>query len=152
MARKVPLSEAQKYQQSAFGTQDLITLVTVPAAASGDLVGKTLTGAGALTVAGDYECLIPLSGLTSFVEVHLIATIAAGTVSSAMHTLYYVADAANPAGWTNKTAATGTGSLTSTVRQTSTLTSLRGEQFARLKLTLASSPNVTFTQGEFNGI
>lgn len=152
MPRSVPLSEVKKYEQSAWGTQDRLVLVSVPAAAPQSLVGKALSSAGALTVAGAYECLIPLSGIASILEVHLTATIAAGTASSALHTLFYVDNAAAPSTWTNKTAGSGTGSLTTTVRQTSNITVLRGEQFARLTITLASSPNVTFTQAQYNGI
>lgn len=152
MARNIPLTEMQKYMQAAFGTQDRIVITAVPSTAAGGLVGKTLVEAGALTVAGTYECLVPLTGLTSLLEVHLTATITAGTVTSSLNTLYYVSNATSPSTWTNKTAGTGTGSLSTTVRQTSTLSTLRGEQFARLTLTLASSPNVTFTQGEFNGL
>ena len=152
MARSVPLSEVKKYEQSAWGAQDQIVLVSVPAAAAQSLVGKNLTAVGPLTVAGTYECLIPLTGMVTELQVHLTATIAAGTVSSALHTLFYVTNAAAPSSWTNKTAGSGTGSLTTTVRQSGTITTLRGEQYARLALTLASSPNVTFTQAEYNGL
>jgi hypothetical protein len=152
MARSVPLSEVKKYEQSAWGAQDQIVLVAVPAAAAQSLVGKNLTTVGALTVAGTYECLIPLSGIVTQCEVHLTATIGAGTVSSALSTLFYVTNAAAPSTWTNKTTGTGTGSLVTGTRQTSLLTTLRGEQYARLTLTLGSSPNVTFTQAEFNGL
>ena len=151
MPRAVPLSEVKKYEQSAWGAQDRIVITAVPAAASQALVGQPLSGAGALTVAGTYECLIPLAGMATICEVHLTATIAAGTASSALHTLFYVDNAAAPSTWTNKTAGSGTGALSSTVRQTSTLTTLRGEQLARLTLTLGGSPNVTFTQAQYNG-
>lgn len=152
MARTMPLTEMNRYMQAACGAQDRIVIAAVPSGAAGDLVGKYLSDAGALTVAGAYECLIPLSGLTTILEVHLTATIAAGTASTALNTLFYVSNAANPSVWTNKTAGTGAGSLSTTVRQTSTISTLRGEQFARLTITLASSPNVTFTQAQYNGI
>ena len=152
MPRPVPLSEVKKYEQSAWGTQDRIVIVGVPAAAAQSLIGQALSSAGALTVAGAYECLIPLSGIATILEVHLTATITAGTASSALNTLFYVDNAAAPSTWTNKTAGTGTGSLVTATRQTSQITTLRGEQFARLTITLASSPNVTFTQAQYNGI
>jgi hypothetical protein len=152
MARVVPLTEQKKYDQSAWGAQDQLVLTAVPAAASPALVGKTLVGAGALTVAGVYECLVPLTALKTALEIHLTATIAAGTASSAAHSLYYVTNAALPSSWVNKVAATGTGSLTSTTRQSSTISTLRGEQYARVAITLATSPSVTFTQAEYNGI
>lgn len=152
MARAMPLSEMNRYMQSAFGAQDRLVITAVPAAASAGLVGQNLANAGALTVAGTYELLIPLSGLTTVLEVHLTATISAGTVASSLNTLFCVTNAASPSTWTNKTAGTGTGSLVTGTRQTSQITSLRGEQFARLTLTLGGSPNVTFTLAEFNGI
>jgi hypothetical protein len=152
MARAVPLTEVQRYNQAAWGAQDRLVLVSVPAAAAQSLVGKNLVDCGALTVAGTYEVLIPLSGISTALEVHLTATIAAGTVSSALNTLYYVSNASSPSTWVNKTAGSGAGSLTTTTRQSSTISTLRGEQFARMTLTLASSPNVTFTQAEYNGL
>jgi hypothetical protein len=152
MARAVPLTETQRFNQSAWGAQDLLVLTAVPAAASQALVGRELTMAGALTVAGTYEVLVPLSGMVSVLEVHLTATISAGTVSSALNTLFRVNDGAAPSTWTNKTAGSGAGALASGTRQTSQLTTLRGEQYARLTLTLGGSPNVTFTQAEYNGL
>lgn len=152
MPRPVPLTEVKKYEQSAWGAQDRIVLVSVPAAAAQSLVGKALSSAGALSVAGAYECLIPLSGIATILEVHLTATIAGGTASSALNTLFYVDNAAAPSTWTNKTTGSGAGSLSTTVRQTSTITTLRGEQYARLTITLGGSPNVTFTQAQYNGI
>jgi hypothetical protein len=152
MPRAVPLTEAKKYDQSAWGAQDRLVFTAVPAGASPALVGKPLVGAGALTVAGVYECLVPLTGMVTACEVHLTATIGAGTASTAAHSLFYVADAGLPSSWVNKLAFASTGALTSTVRQTALLSTIRGEQYARVAITLGGSPNVTFTQGEYNGI
>ncbi len=151
MARTAPLTEAQKYQQSAFFAQDRLVITAVPAGASSGLIGKTLVEAGALTVAGAYECLVPITGLRTELQVHLTATIAAGTASSALNTLFHVTNATTPSTWINKTAGTGAGSLTTTTRQSSSIATLRGEQLARVTITLASSPNVTFTMAEYNG-
>ena len=154
MARVVPISNSEKFNQSQWGAQDRIVITAVPAAAAGGLVGKSLVDAGALTVSGTYECLIPISGFRTICEVILTATFASGTVSSALNTLYYVSNAALPSSWTNKTAGTGAGSLTSTTRQTSSFAAanLKGEQFARLTLTLTGIASVTFTQAEYNGL
>lgn len=151
MAKTVPLNDNQKLQQAAFGTQNLLVLVAVPATAPGSLVGKALVDAGALTVAGTYDCLIPLSGIVNKIECHLTATIAAGTASSALNTTYFISNAAVPSMWTAKTAGTGAGSLTTASLQTSSISTLAGEQYAWLRITLASSPNVTFTVAEYNG-
>lgn len=154
MPRTVPLTEAEKHKQATWGAQDRIVIRAVPAGASAGLIGKTLVDAGALTVTGAYECLIPLSGFRAALDVILTATWSGGTVTSALNTLYYVSNAADPSSWTNKTAGSGAGAMTSTTRQTSTLAAanLKGEQFARVTLTLAGTTSVTFTQAEFNGI
>lgn len=152
MPRIAPITTEQRFSQSAWGMQDRLVLIAVPATANQSLIGKPLNEAGALTVAGTYDCLIPLAGMVSTVQVHLTATIAAGTASSACSTTYYMPNGTDPSQWTNKTAFSGTGSLTSTTRQTSTLTTLAGEQYAWLRITLASTPNVTFTQAEYNGL
>lgn len=151
MPRLVPLNDTQKLQQAAFGTQNLLVLVGVPAGAPGSLVGTALVDAGALTVAGNYDVLVPLSGIVTKLEVHLKATIGSGTASSALNTTYFLSNAANPSSWVAKTAGTGAGSLTTTVLQSSSISTIVGEQYAWLRITLASSPNVTFTQGEYNG-
>lgn len=154
MARVVPISDAQKFNQSQWGAQDRIVIAAVPAAAAGSLVGKALLDAGALTVTGAYECLVPISGFRAGLDVILTATWSGGTVTSALNTLYYVSNAALPSSWTNKTAGSGAGAMTTATRQTSTLAaaSLKGEQYARVTLTLAGTTSVTFTQAEYNGL
>lgn len=154
MPIRIPLLDNLRWMQAAFGGQDQPTLIAVPSGADASLVGKTLTAAGALTVAGNYDILIPLSGIGSRLEVHLTATIGASTATSALSTTYFIppASLSTPSAWTNKTAATGTGALTSTVRQSLVISNLAGEQFAWLRITLGATPNVTFTQAEYNGL
>lgn len=147
----VPGREA-KIDQSAFGGQGPLIIHTVPATASAALVGKTVVEGGALTVAGAYTCLIPIAGCVDTVQVHLNATFASGTVSSASDTLYWVQDPLTASSWTTKTSATGDGSLTTTVLQTATITGLKGEQYAQCVITLGSSTSATFTVAEWNGI
>lgn len=152
MPQRTPLSETQKLKQAAFGGQNELVIVSVPSGASNALVGVALVDAGVLTVAGDYDVLVPLSGFVSKVEVHLLATIAAGTVTSQLNTTYFIADAGSPSTWVAKTAGTGAGALTTATRQSSYISTIVGEQFAWLRLTIAGgSPSVTFTQAEYNG-
>lgn len=144
--------DKQKYDQAALGAQDLIVITAVPAGASPGLVGQVLNGQ-VLTVNGDYECLIPLFGLATALEVFLTATLATKTASTDLDTLYYVSNPADPATWVEKTAGSGTGPLVSATRQSSTITTLRGEKFARFTLTVAGAAgSVTITQAEYNGI
>jgi hypothetical protein len=151
MARSIPLTADNKTAQNWWGAQDRLIITAVPAAAAASLIGKTLVDAGQLTVAGTYEVIIPTSGL-SVIEVHLQATFATGTVSSGLFSLYYVSNAATPSTWTNKQTGTGTGSLSTTVRQSSTIAALKGEQYCRLTLTLGGTTACTFTQAEYNGL
>lgn len=138
-------------QQAAWNAQAPLVLAVVPSGASQGLVGTYLVDAGALTVAGVYRCLIPLSGLVTELEVHLTATIAASTASSDLDTLYWVRTPGDPTTWSKKTAGTGDGALTTTVLQTSAITDLAGEQYAVMDITLGATPNVTFTRAEYNG-
>lgn len=151
MPRKVPLNEIQRFAQSAWGAQDNIIIYSVPAAGVMSLRGQPLLGA-TLAVDGDYYCVIPLSGVFTELQVYLKATFASGTVTSAgPDSLYMVADWNTPSGWTAKTAGTGDGALTSTVQQATTLTGMKGEQYAMLKVTVAGGASALFTQAEYNG-
>lgn len=142
----------RKLEQAVLGGQGLVVLAAVPTAASNGLIGTNLVDAGALTVPGDYYCLIPLGGMVTELEVFLTATFASGTVTSDLNTLYTVRNATDPSTWTNKTAASGDGAMTTATLQSSDISTLRGERFASLKLTLASTTSVTFTRAEYNGI
>lgn len=152
MPRIAPITTEQRYSQSAWGMQDQLVLTAVPSTADQSLVGRALTSVGALTVAGDYDILIPISGMISKIECHLKATITAGTVLSELNTTFFLANPTNPATWTPKTGGTGDGSLSTNALQTSTIATLTGEQYAWMRVTLGSSPNVTFTQAEYNGV
>lgn len=142
----------QQLMQSALNGQGRLILAVVPALAEQSLRGTPLTEAGSLTVAGVYRCLIPLAGMVSTLEVHLTATIGASTATTDLDTLYWVENASDPTTWTKKTAGSGDGALTTTTLQASTITTLRGEQYAVMDITLGASPTVTFTRAEWNGI
>jgi hypothetical protein len=149
------LGDMQRFQQAAWNGQNALILAVVPSGAAAGLVGTKLVDAGQLTVTGVYRCLIPLAGLVGAVHVFLKATFATGTVSSDIDTLYWVRSPSNPTTWTKKTAATGDGSLTSTVLQDATLPAsgtLAGEQYAVVDITLATAAACTFTMAEFCGV
>jgi hypothetical protein len=150
----IPTAQTNQTKDQAFrwGAQDRIVIVAVPAGASPALVGQQLQGQ-ALTVNGDYECLIPMSGLKDILEVHVTATLATKTASTALDSLFYVPNPADPSTWVNKQAGSGDGALVSTTRQSSSIATPVGEQFARLTLTVAGAAgSVAITQAEYNGI
>ena len=143
-------------RQAAIGAQRALYLTSVPSGAAQNLVGQRLIDAGALTVAGDYYCKVDIAGLAT-VRTHLTATIGAGTATSQVTTAHFVSggnlsDATLSAAPYQYQAFTGTGGLVSTTKQTATLAAGLGEQWAIVKITLATSPNVTFTQAEMNGL
>jgi len=151
MARPVPINEIQRFSQAAWGIQDELVIVAVPTAGDQSLVGKRLNGQ-TLSVDGVYTCLIPLSGAFNTLEVHIRATFASGSVTTAgPDSLYFVSNAASPSSWTVKTSGTGDGALATTVRQTATLTGMAGEQYAMVTLTVATSAAPLITQAEYNG-
>lgn len=138
-------------EQASVGAQYPLVLKEIPAAADRSLIGTKLTDAGALTVAGDYYCLIPMAGLFTGLYVHLTATIGGGTLTSDINTTYYAADGTLPSARTSYQAFTGDGALATATLQTSSLTTLKGERWAVVKLTIATGPS-TFTRGEYNGV
>lgn len=151
-AQEIVPSIDKRLEQSVLGGQALLIISAVPATAANSLIGQPLVDAGALSVAGDYYCLVPLAGMVTELEVHLKATFASGTVTSDLNSLYVVRNFSTPSTWVNKTAGANGGALSTTVLQSSDITGLRGEQYASLKLTLAGGASATFTQAEYNGI
>lgn len=145
------ISDTAKERNAIFGSQAPLILAVVPATADQTLVGKTLTDAGALTVAGVYRCLIPLAGMVSSVKVLLKATFATSTVTSDVDSLYFTNQPQQPSTWVKYTAASNDGALSTTVLQTVTITPA-GEQWAVVDITLGAAPNATFTVGEYVGL
>lgn len=140
----------QTVLQSQIGAQAPILVASAPAAAA--IVPGTLLNGLTLTVAGLYRCLIPIAGLRTRVQVHLIATWTGGTVSSDLDTLYLTTNPADPSTWTKKTAGSNDGSVTTATRQTALLETLNGERFAVYDLTLTGTTSVAISQAEYNGI
>lgn len=152
MPYKVPLDPYQRFQNAAWGAQDRLVIISVPSAAAHGLIGQPLFGQ-TLTVAGDYQCLIPLAGLTTNLQVYTRATFASGGVTTAgPDSLYYVADPKAGGTFTVKTAGTGDGALVTATIQASTLGTFNGEQFALFTITVDASTSAEFTMAEYNGI
>jgi hypothetical protein len=152
MPQEIALGDSLKLMQGATGVQRRLLIAKVPATASASLIGRTLIEAGALTVAGIYRCLIPISGLASSLEVFLTAAWSGGTVSSDLDTLYFVGDTVDDTTWRKKTAGSGDGSLTTATPQSPTIATLKGEQYAVLDITLTGTSSVTFSVAEYNGL
>lgn len=146
-----PLSTEQRFQNAAWGMQDQIVMMAVPAGVSPALRGVALVNAGTLNIAGDYHCLIPLTGMVSTLEVHLEGVIT-GTITSDLNTTYFITDVTDPATYTVKQGASNDGVLSDGTLQTSSIATLTGEQYAWLKITVATSSSVIFTQAEYNGV
>jgi len=138
-------------RNAALGAQGPILIASVPATGDRSLIGKALISAGELDVVGVYRCIIPIAGLVSELQVHLTATFASGTVSSALDSAYWAQNPDDASSFVAKTSGTGDGSLTTTVLQTSTLTPA-GEKYAILDITLATAAACTFTRAEYNGM
>lgn len=151
MGRKVPLNEVQRFSQSAWGVQDELVILSVPSTGNQSLEGQKLNGQ-TLAVNGDYVCLIPLSGVFTELQVHVRATFGSGTLTaSGPDTLYLVTDFDAPSSWVVKTAGTGDGAMTSTVRLSPTVTGMKGEQYAVFTLTVGGGASCLITQAEYNG-
>ena len=146
-----PLSTEQRFQNAAWGMQDQIVLMAVPAGVAPALRGVALVNAGTLNIAGDYQCLVPLTGMVSKLEVHLQGVIT-GTITSDLNTTYFITNVTDPATYVAKQVASNDGVLSDNTLQTSDIATLTGEQYAWLKITVATSSSVLFTQAEYNGV
>jgi hypothetical protein len=89
--------------------------------------------------------------MVSTLEVHLEGVIT-GTITSDLNTTYFITDVTDPATYTVKQAASNDGVLSDGTLQTSSIATLTGEQYAWLKITVATSSSVIFTQAEYNGV
>lgn len=125
------------------GTHDWLRITKVPAAASGALVGTRLIDAGALAVAGAYECELRVDGLKSL-DIRLKATFASGSSTTSGGSSY--ADRV-----TALQAWTGAGAMTTAVEQALTITALKGEKYAKVIITTVGVL-VNFTVAEVLGL
>lgn len=150
MPYRTPLPDWARFQNAAWGVQDRLVIVAVPAAADQSLVGQPLLGQS-LTTDGVYYCIVPLSGVVDTLQVHVRATLTGTVALGGPDSLYYVANTSDTSGFVVKTAGTGDGNLTTATILTGTLTGMLGEQYALVTITMTSA-TATFTMAEYNGI
>jgi len=113
--------------RALLGIHDQLIISKVPAGAQGSLVGTPLVQAGALAIAGVYECEFRCDGLSKL-DIRLKATFASGGCTSSGGTTY--ADRT-----TSLVAFTGVGALATTVEQPLTIAAMKGEKYAKVILT-----------------
>jgi hypothetical protein len=140
-------SLSEKIVNGAIGVCEVLRFSQVPSGAE-SLLQKPVLGA-TLTVAGDYFADVDVQGLATELEIHLKATLTAGTLTSDAYATFMD-------GTTKKGAsATGVGALVSATTQSSSIamTDHPGVRTVRVKLTAAGG-TVTqpITQAEVNGI
>ena len=140
-------------EQAIHGVHRKLIIAEAPAGIVAQAtVGEELDGQ-TLTVDGDYVCLIPIAGLTSL-DVYCTVTLDSMTASSAGPDELALFDprAVNVADAVVLTSGSGDGSLTTTVRQTSTL-AVTGALYARWTLTIGATPtSVVVTEAEYVGL
>jgi hypothetical protein len=129
-------------QRGLLGLHDWLRITKVPAGAPRELIGARLIDAGALPVAGAYECEFRCDGLSKL-EARLIATYASGSSTTSGGSTF--ADRT-----TALTAWTGVGAMTSTVEQTLTIAALKGEKWAKVIITTVGVL-VNFSKAEVFG-
>jgi hypothetical protein len=125
------------------GLHDWLRITKVPTGASGALVGTRLIDAGALAVAGAYECEFRMDGLKS-IDIRLKATFASGSSTTSGGSLYADRTATLQA-WT------GVGAMTTNVEQPLTLAATKGEKYGKVIITTVGVL-VNFTVGEVLGL
>lgn len=129
-------------QRGLLGLHDWLRITKIPAGAPAALVGTRLIDAGALPVAGVYECEFRCDGLSKL-EVRLIAAFASGSSTTSGGSLF--ADRT-----TSLTAWTGAAAMTTTVEQTLTIAALKGEKWAKVIITTVGVL-VNFSKAEVFG-
>lgn len=123
------------------GLNEFLVIDTAPAGAT-SLIGTLLKDAGALTVAGTYDCYVNAPGIASL-DIYLAPSALAGTVTPSAFVTY--ADKV-----TSKTAVAGFSAFVGTTQQTGTAT-LKGELQVIVRIVVAAASAVTMTRAEVNG-
>lgn len=123
-----------------FGIQELLVLSSVPAGQEA-LLGKHLIGAGAINVAGAYECAIDTSGLSD-IEVDITTASVSGSFAPSLISTFL-----------DKTAdTTAAGANFASGSQNLALTGLKGVRRCVYKFTVPGGGAVTHTRAEVRGI
>lgn len=138
----------QEALRGALGTHDWLRITKVPAGtpvhADGfPWIGRRLIDAGALPVAGAYECEFRVDGLKSL-DVRLVAVFASGSSTTSGGSSY--ADRA-----TALQAWTGAAAMSTTVEQALTIAALKGERYAKVIITTVGVL-VNFSRAEVFGL
>lgn len=121
-------------------TQGYLKITAAPDGAIG-LIGKTLIEAGALTVAGAYECAIATDGV-NVIEVELMPSAVTGSFAPSIKAMRYHQFASA------RTAMVSAGAnFTAATTQVLTLTDLRGKKIVKVTFTIAAAGVVTFAVG-----
>jgi len=146
------LNDQDKLLQSALGGQDYLRYASVPATATQVVTattgepGQRLIDTPKITVAGTYTAIVSLAGMVTQLEIWLTATIVSGTVTTSVATLFKDKTTA-------KTSGSGSGVMANATRQNLNITNPSGEQYAVVTIVVTgATPDVTFTQAEYNGI
>lgn len=130
--------------RAGLGLHHFLYVTKEPAQAVGiTFIGKRLIDCGALPVAGVYECEFR-SDAVSKLEVRLKATFASGSSTTTGGSLY--ADRA-----TTLQAWAGAAAMTSTVEQTLTISTMKGEKYSKVIITTVGVL-VNFTRAEVMGL
>ena len=133
--------------RAQLGIHDWLILSKVPAGAKmadgTTMIGRRLIDAGALPVAGVYECEFRIDGCAKL-DVRLNATFASGSSTTSGGTLYRDRTTVLQA-WT------GVGAQSTTVEQALTIAATKGERYAKVIITTVGVL-VNFTVAEVLGL
>lgn len=122
-------------------TQGFLTISSAPAAA-GALLGKRLIDAGAIDIAGDYECRFASDGM-NIVEVEIMPSAVSGTVAPTLSALRY----AGNFGSARTTMQDAGANLGAGIAQVLTVSDLRGKRVCAVSFTVGAGESVTFDPG-----
>lgn len=133
--------------RAQLGIHDWLRITAVPAGAKmadgTTMIGRRLIDAGALPVAGNYECEFRVDGLQKL-DVRLKATFGAGSSTTTGGSEY--ADRVNfVQNWT------GIGAMTTGVEQALTIAALKGEKYAKVVFAIVGVA-VNFSVAEVMGL
>jgi hypothetical protein len=131
----IALSRTQQPQYAA--SQVFLVLTKTPATAQA-VRNQYLLDAGTLDVAGDYECSFATDGMNT-IEAVLMPSAVTGTVTPTLRSMYANREATRDS---DAGVAFGAG-----VKQTLTLTNLRGASIAKVTFTLDAGESITFARG-----
>lgn len=144
----------RQLRRAGVGVQNKMILAEAPAAAAA-LLGQPLEDI-TITVDGDYVVIIPISGLTTELQCHVVAQLDAMTLTWTGPSALLMFEERSEEPSTAVVSEAGSASATSISDNTltsATLTTIRGERYARLTFTAAGAPtSVTFDRAEYNGI